>query len=42
MTLSGLLVAAAISSMLMLEVLLARMAPGLQMPSSSAKVANFS
>ena len=42
MTLSGLLVAAAISSMLMLEVLLARMVSGLQMPSRSAKVESFS
>ena len=41
MTLSGLLVAPAIASMLMLEVLLARMASGLQMPSSSAKAESF-
>nr|AIE93770.1 hypothetical protein [uncultured marine group II/III euryarchaeote AD1000_39_H06] len=42
MTLSGLLVDAAISSMLMLEVLLASMASGLQISSNSENVENFS
>ena len=40
-TLSGLFVAAAISSMLMLDVLLASIAPLLQIPSSSEKVENL-